>query len=140
MLAGAYLAGAKLTGADLTRAYLADADLADADLMGAYLQEIRADVELVLSGAAAEAPALLAALREGRIDGSCYEGECSCLVGTIATARGVDYLTLAPDSNRPAERWFLAIQRGDTPNTSQVSAITETWIQDWIAARVESNT
>ena len=97
-------------------------------------------MELVLSGAAAEAPALLAALREGRIDGSCYEGACSCLVGTIATARGVDYLTLAPDSNRPAERWFLAIQRGDTPATSQFAAITEAWIQDWIAARAESNT
>ncbi len=91
--------------------------------------------------APAEVSGLLAALREGRINGSTYEGECACLVGTIAKVRGCKYRDLAgirPDPERPAERWFLAIERGDTPERSQVAKITEGWIVEWLDARAKT--
>jgi len=143
-LTGANLAGADLTRADLTRAVLTRAVLADANLAGvsladAFLGDIREDVEDVLSPAHAEVPGVLAALREGRVDGSAYSGKCACLVGTIANLRNEIYdnlsIDLQPDSYRPAERWFLGIRPGDTPENSQIVAITVEWIEQWLRDR-----
>jgi hypothetical protein len=84
-----------------------------------------------------EVAGLLAALREGRIDGSKYEGECSCLKGTIATVRGCGYRelgggALAPDSQSPSELLFAAIAPGGTPAINPVAAIVEGWIVEWM--------
>ena len=126
--------GAILTGADLTDANLTDANLTRAKLDGANLSPIREDIYDILRRAVPEVPALLAALREGRVDGSTYTGQCACLCGTIANARGVDISSLAyRDPFRPAERWFLAIRKGDTPATSPIAKITEGWIVDFMA-------
>jgi hypothetical protein len=71
------------------------------------------------------------------VDGSCYEGSCACLVGTIANARGVSYDALGPllqpNSGRPIERFFDAIAPGETPETSQPCALAAEWTADWIA-------
>ena len=134
-LTDAVLTGADLTGADLTGAELTGADLTGADLTGAVLTPIRDDLWAVLSGAPAEAAGLLAALREGRVEGSTYEGACACLVGTLANVRGCGYkdlVTVTPNSSRPIERFFLAINQGDTPETSQFSKLAAEWTQDWI--------
>lgn len=128
VLAAAVEAGADLTGASLD----------GARLDGASLEPIQDDLYAVLAAAPREVPGLLEALRQGRIDGSTYSGECACLVGTVAKLRGCEYTAvdgLVPNSNRPAERWFLAIRPGDTPATSQVSAITTAWVEEWLAAR-----
>jgi hypothetical protein len=127
-----------LGGANLGRADLGGANLGMADLRRADLLDIKADVYAVLGRASAEAPALLAALREGRVDGSAYEGECACLVGTIANARGCNYESIpgiAPDASRPAECWFLGINKGDTPATNPISAITAEWVEAFISER-----
>ncbi len=136
-LRSAYLRSANLRDAYLRSADLRGANLRDAYLRGAYLDPIRTDLHAVLSSAPNEVPALLVALREGRVDGSTYTGECACLVGTIANVRHCNYTEmpgLTPNSCRPAERWFLAIRKGDTPETNPVAAITEGWIKDWQAA------
>ena len=136
-LAGAYLVDANLTGANLVDAYLAGANLAGADLTDADLTPIRSDLFAVLDSAPNEVAGLLAALEAGKIDGSTYEGECACLVGTIANVRHCTYRDLGalkPDSRRPAERWFLAIRPGDAPATSHVARITAEWIREWQAA------
>ena len=131
-LYGANLYGANLSGADLSEANLYGANLSGADLSG-----IRDDVLKVLTQAPSEVPALRAALVAGRVDGSTYEGECACLVGTLensARSTGTE-MNLPRDEWRPAERWFLAIQRGDTPENSAVAALTLRWVDEWLASR-----
>jgi uncharacterized protein YjbI with pentapeptide repeats len=133
-LNGANLVGANLSGANLVGAYLSGANLNGANLVGAYLLPIKADFIEVISGAPLEVSALIAALKEGRVDGSTYEGPCACLVGTIANTRGIDYRALSPDSSRPAERFFLAIKKGDTPETNPASALALEWAETWLAS------
>ncbi len=119
-------------GADLRGAYLGGADLRGADLRDANLRPIRADLYDVLVNARDEAPAFLAALRAGKVNGSAYQGECACLVGTIAKVRGVNYTSLEYDSTRPIERFVLNIEQGDTPETSQVAALVAEWTERFI--------
>jgi len=140
-LSGADLSRANLSGANLRRlnlsgANLRDADLSGADLSGANLSGAKADVWEILMHAIPEVPALAAALREGRVDGTCYRGECACLCGTIANARGCVPENLVDtgiklDAYRPAERFFLAIRVGDTPASSQPCAIALGWVEEF---------
>jgi uncharacterized protein YjbI with pentapeptide repeats len=164
-LAGAYLehanlADANLAGADLTSANLTDANLADANLVGAnlaganlaganlvganlagaYLEGIRDDFRIVLNSAPNEVAGLLAKLRAGEVDGSVYQGTCACLVGTIAILQHCNYDAipgLAPNSDRAAERWFLGIRTGSTPENNPIAAITDDWICEWQSERGE---
>ena len=134
-LYGANLRSANLYGANLDGANLYGANLDGANLDGANLSPIQNDFELVLFGAVAEIPALRQALLDGRIEGSVYEGECACLVGTIANVRGTDYRCLQgiePDAYRPIEKFFGAIHKGDTPETNQFSALAVKWIDEFV--------
>jgi hypothetical protein len=136
-LFGANLFDANLSRADLSDANLSDANLSDANLSDAKLGTIRDDFWAVLSSRPNEVDGLELALRESRVDGSTYEGECACLVGTIANVAHCGYSTmpeLKPDPTRPAERWFLAIN----PHCSvkyPVVSITLQWIAEWKASR-----
>jgi len=94
----------------------------DADLRGAVLTPIRDDFWAILSAAPAEVPALIEALKAGKVNGSTYEGECACLVGTIANARKCNYAKipgLTPNSHRPAEAFFTAIKPGALPRRTR---------------------
>ena len=135
-LRGADLTGADLTGANLTGADLRGANLTGADLTGANLRSIRDDLWAVLSGAPAEVPGLLAALKAGEVNGSNYSGACARLVGTLANVRGCRYDQLAPvvpNSGRPAEVWFMQIQEGATPENNQAAKLAAEWIAEWLA-------
>ena len=79
----------------------------------------------------AEVPGLLAAIREGRVDGTAYTGQCACLIGTIANLRGVAPENIGTDSSRPAEQWFLNINVGNTPATNTFARLAEEWIVEW---------
>ncbi|NJK43359.1 MAG: pentapeptide repeat-containing protein [Pleurocapsa sp. SU_196_0] len=134
--AKANLYGADLRGANLRDADLRDANLRDANLYGADLEPIQADFNRIIIKAIPEIAGLRRALIEGRVDGSTYTGACACLVGTIANERQADCNTLdgiTPDSGRPAERFFLAIRKGDKPETNQASAIAVSWIDEFVA-------
>ncbi len=142
-LTGADLTDADLTDANLTRADLTDANLTRANLTRADLTGAREDFRAVLDAAPNEVAGLLLALREGRINGSRYEGECACLKGTIANIRGCSYTALDarcdaplyPDSNRPGERLFMGISPGHVPAINPVARIVEGWILEWQAER-----
>ncbi len=131
-LSGAYLSGAYLSGANLSGAYLSGANLRDANL-----QQFKADFFDVLLRAPAEIAGLRSALIGGRVDGSTYSGECACLVGTIANVRQANYESLgngiSPNSGRPAEQWFMSINKGDTPETNNVSKITVEWLDEAVS-------
>lgn len=101
-----------------------------ADLSEANLDGIKSDFLEIIKELKPEIPYLYKALIDGKIDGSTYEGECACLVGTLANAKDerFDNLCVKPDSSRPAERFFLAIGKGDTPENNKVSAIVKEWI------------
>lgn len=116
-------------GFAVRKAVAEKADLSDADL-----QPIRADFYDVLAWAPSEVPALIEAIKSGRVDGSTYQGECACLVGTIANVRGVNYESLEHASYRPIERFFANIRLGDTPETNQSSAIAVDWTQEWLTS------
>ena len=137
-LRGAHLEGADLRGAHLRGAHLEGADLRGAHLRGADLEPIMWDFFGRLSVWPNEAGGLLKAVKEGNIDGSSYEGECACFVGTVANLKEKKYNDLnglVPDSNSPTERLFLAIKQGDTPESNPVSAIVAEWIELFIKYR-----
>jgi hypothetical protein len=134
-LRGANLSGSNLRGADLSGANLSGANLRGADSSGADLTPIRDDLWAVMSAAPNEVVGLRAAIAEGRINGSTYEGECACLVGTIANVRGCSYSTLPvlkPNPSRPAERFFMLIKPGDTPDKSEPARIVLGWVDEWL--------
>jgi hypothetical protein len=153
-LGGANLGGANLYGADLSSADLSSANLRGANLRGAnlrgadlygaryaptnLLEHIRRDIREILDAAPAEVGGLLQALWSGKVDGSTYEGECACLVGTIANVRGSRYDAIpgiTPDTQRPAERWFMNIRKGDTPVTNPAAAYACAVVAEWMHER-----
>ena len=126
--------GANLEGADLKGAYLEGADLKRAYLEGADLDNVKEDFLKVLDAAPSEVPGLRKAMIDGKINGSQYQGECACLVGTIANVKKCSYQELPglkPDSSRPAERWFLMFRPGHTPEKHGGMKITLDWLQEW---------
>jgi uncharacterized protein YjbI with pentapeptide repeats len=136
-LHGANLLGANLRGANLAEANLTWARVTKEQLLSANLTATREHFLSILEANPNEVAALRTALVEGKIEGLVYaranaQGEfCGCLVGTIANAKKVSHKDLSPDSNSPAERWFLAIRRGDTHETSAISAITLGWLEEF---------
>jgi hypothetical protein len=106
--------------------------LEEANQIG-LLDFIRDDYWAILIAAGHEVPGIRAAIIEGRIDGSAYEGTCACLCGTIANIRGVNYKALEaikPNSNRPVERFFANIKKGDTPETNISSKYALQWLMN----------
>jgi hypothetical protein len=153
-LSGADLSGADLSGADLSGADLCGADLRGADLCGVNLSSanlrgvslsganlIDADLRGAkfdfiekIEHAKAEIPALYIALMDGKVDGSAYEGECACFVGTIANARKCHYkelVNIKSNGDSPIESLFLAIRKGDTPENNPISKIVVGWIEEF---------
>ena len=146
----AYLQGADLQDADLRRAdlrsaYLRSADLRSADLQGAYIQGAyiqgvknipeylinlyKKDLLYVLIHSKREVPVLKEKLLKGEINGSQYEGECCCLIGTLAKADGgmEVFVSQIPfyvkGLENYSEQLFWQIKEGDTPENNQFSKI-----------------
>jgi hypothetical protein len=130
-LRGAVLRGADLSDSDLRDAVLRGADLSDSDLSDAVLRSFKADMWMTLTENPGEVPALIRSLREGKIDGSQYEGECACLVGTIANAKGVPHYDLTHNQNNPAERWFMMIHKGDKPGDDTGGGFASKMALEW---------
>jgi hypothetical protein len=91
----------------------------------------RDDLWAVLCSAPAEILGVREALVQGLVDGSTYQGECACLVGTLEKS-GVKP-GLGKNSSRPAEQFFLGISPGDTPATSDLAKLAVQWIDELLA-------
>ena len=127
---------ADLSGADLSRA-----NLSGANLSGADLETFRQDFIAEVLNMPTELDALRVAIIAGRIDGSTYSGECSCLAGTLASASGIDGYTgddigdFRASTSSPREIWFATIKRGDTPETNPAAKIALEWLDHAITVR-----
>jgi len=89
----------------------------------------------VLSHLNGEVKSLLTHLREGKINGSVYSGQCPCLVGTIANIKKCSYKSIEgiePNSSRPIERFFISIKPGHIPETSKKVKEIEGWILEYL--------
>ncbi|HEY2681549.1 MAG TPA: pentapeptide repeat-containing protein [Candidatus Udaeobacter sp.] len=128
-----------------SRADLSRANLSDANLSGANLSIARADFLAEVLKLPNELEFLRQALVDGKVNGSTYnDGECGCLAGTLAIAKGIkgysgeeikNGLTFHADGSSPRERFFLAIKKGDTPETNSASNIALQWTDEAIAIR-----
>ncbi len=71
-----------------------------------------------------ELPFLREKLIKGEVNGTQYEGDCACLIGTLGNANGgVDKVcNVIPYYERglhnPGEQWFWQIREGDTPENN----------------------
>ena len=136
-LSGSNLRGSNLRGSDLSDSNLSGSDLSDSNLSDSNLRVIKHDIWGVLLMARNEVPKLREMVILGKINGSVYQGECSCLCGTIANIKNAcisdgSELPFA-DSNSPAEKFFMGIKEGDTPETNPVSACVLAFIDEFIA-------
>jgi hypothetical protein len=116
-----------------SRANLSGANLSRANLSRANLRRFRDDIWALLSMYPVEIPKLREAIVAGKIDGTVYEGECACLVGTVAKIRACSVDELEKDQSRLAEVWFWQIKKGDTPETNKFSKQALEWIDEWTA-------
>ena len=129
--------GADLRGADLYGADLRDANLYGADLRGAnlyklpvdFINQCSRDILFILSFLKSEVSYLKQMLLEGKVDGSVYEGDCSCLVGTLAHGNKEEIKKVCESipfyekgTHNMGETWFLNIKKGDTPENNQFAA------------------
>ncbi len=145
-LSSADLSYADLSSADLSYADLRYADLSSADLSSANLRyadlryaknwqdswwviQCKQNILFILSYLPKEVEGLKKSLEEGKVDGSQYEGECACLVGTLGNYDGgVDKVCSAiPFYTKGLENFgeqlFWQIKKGDTPKTNEFSKI-----------------
>jgi hypothetical protein len=129
-LRNANLRDADICNADLRNANLRNADLRDAENIPEYIINLfKKDMLYVLMHSVKEVPFLKKKLLSGEINGTQYEGECCCLVGTLAKADGgmENFVSQIPFYEKglknPCEQLFFQIQEGDTPENNQFAKI-----------------
>ena len=130
-LSGVSLSGLDLSDTDLRGTNLRDVNLRDVNLRDVNLRQFKHDIWGVCLLAVGEVPNLISAIKEGRIDGSQYAGECCCLCGTLE--KGEPSVVNIRDESSPAEQWFYMISKGDTPETNSASKQALEWVEEFYA-------
>ena len=133
-LCGADLYGTNLRGADLRGADLYGTDLYGTDLRGVdlhklpidFINQCSRDILFIFHCLKREVPYLKKSIIEGTIDGSTYEGDCACLVGTLAHGKDVNKTCQSipfyeKGTHNMGETFFLNIKKGDTPENNEFS-------------------
>ena len=109
-----------------------EANLHGADLRGAnleklpedYINQCSRDILFIFSCLKSEVPFLREKLIKGEIEGTQYEGDCACLIGSLANADGgIEKVCEAipfykKGTHNPGEAFFLNIHKGDTPENN----------------------
>jgi hypothetical protein len=143
-LSNSDLRGSNLSNSDLSNSDLSNSDLSNSNLRGSNLSSVRADFLSEVLNLPNELEFLRDALTNGRVNGSSYEGECACLAGTLAHAKGITNYsggeirngrTFTADAGSPRERFFLAIKEGDTPENNDACKFALEWTNEAIAIR-----
>ena len=120
----------------LERAVTDKTDLRGADLYGMtlgdlpqdFINQCSRDMLFIFEHLKPELPFLKEKLLAGEVDGSQYEGECACLIGTLAKKKGngdgLEKVCAAipfyeKGTHNAGEQWFLHIHAGDTPENNE---------------------
>jgi uncharacterized protein YjbI with pentapeptide repeats len=125
-LRGANLEGANLEGANLEGANLRGAGLRGANLSSdnAWLLQAKQNILYIFSYLASEVPILKQKIIEGRIDGTQYEGECCCLIGSLGNGKAESVIPYYKKGlHNTGEQLFWQIKEGDMPEITQFSKI-----------------
>ena len=127
----ANLRGANLYEANLYEANLRGANLREANLWQLprdFINQCSRDILSIFNYLSKEVKFLKEKLVEGEIDGSQYQGDCACLIGTLANGDGgIEKVCQAipfyeKGTHNFGEMWFLNIREGDTPENNQFAA------------------
>ncbi|HEY5234716.1 MAG TPA: pentapeptide repeat-containing protein, partial [Rhabdochlamydiaceae bacterium] len=130
-LTSANLTSANLTSADLRSADLTSANLRFADLKNLpqdYINQCSRDILFILEHTKNEIPYLREKLIKGEVDGTQYEGDCACLIGSLGKADGgTDKICSTipfyeKGLHNYGEQWFWQIKKGDTPKNNEFAA------------------
>ena len=155
-LAGTNLEGANLRCANLKGADLAGADLAGTNLRGAYLEGVKEipidmqnyfkkDLLYVLQNCPIkDVEQLKERIVNGKINGSQYNGECACLIGSLYQIEGLRNESEFAKSHipyygcglhNPSEQLFWQIKEGDKPADNQFSKMALDVIEVYLNAK-----
>lgn len=121
---------ADLRNTDLGRADFRGTNLEGADLRGTinipqrWINLCSRDMLYVFSRLTWELAGLKKALQAGDIDGTCYHGNCACLIGTLSNLNGTieevctNIAYYDEGLHNYCEQWFYQIRIGDKPKDS----------------------
>jgi hypothetical protein len=133
------LQDAVLRGADLRGAVLRGIK---GDLPQAYVNEASREMLFIFEHLKSELPYLREKLVAGEVDGTQYEGDCACLIGSLGqgTSEGVDQVCEAipyyeKGLHNISEQWFWNIREGDTPESSPFAKQALKLIDDVLALK-----
>jgi len=127
-LRGTVLRGAVLRGTVLRGTVLRGAKIENISDLGDFTNQCSRDMLFVFEHLKAELPFLRDKLVKGGVNGTQYEGDCACLIGTLANADGgiakvcgaIPYYEKGLQNY--CEQWFWQIREGDTPENNLYAA------------------
>jgi hypothetical protein len=90
--------------------------------------QAKQNILFILSHLKSEVPYLKEKLISGQVDGTQYEGECACLVGSLGKTKGVNAVCssipfYSKGLHNLGEQFFWQIRKGDTPENSEFSKV-----------------
>lgn len=107
-----------------------------------HLDRVKKDLFEILEKAPWEAYAVRQAIKQGKIDGTRYGGECCCIKGIIANNSGLgatdDFvtaygITLDGYGYSPVENYVRDIYPGMNPGNNEKCRQLLTWLDEFIA-------
>ena len=115
-------------GDTLVEAVKRGANLRDANLRNipqSYINQCSRDMLFIFQHLKKELPFLREKLVKGEVDGTQYDGECACLIGSLGNADdGVENVCKTipyydKGLHNFGEQWFWQIHKGDTPKNNE---------------------
>ena len=101
--------------------------------------DVRRDFEGLLTGWADEVPGLIAAFKNGLIDGCGHDGECVDLMATLHRLRGKKYKPSFSEVPSPAELWLQSIAKGDKPGDPTPAGHAAAKAVQWAEAMLQQS-
>lgn len=93
--------------------------------------EARYAFEHILTSWTDEIPQLIVVLKQGLLDGGRHGHDGADLMATLHRLRGLDYKSTSTSTPSAAERWFMALRRGDKAGDSSLAGYVAQKAVEW---------